>query len=52
MKRRGRRLTRSGKALQEKLNDVVRMVRESEKTVKEAIAKLEKDATLSAVGIS
>lgn len=39
-----------GKVLQEKLNDVVRMVRESGKTVKEAIAKLEKDTALSAVG--
>jgi lon-related putative ATP-dependent protease len=39
-----------GKVLQEKLNDVVRMVRESGKTVKEVIAKLEKDAALSAVG--
>lgn len=39
-----------GKTLQEKLNDVVRLIRESEKKVKEAIAKLEKDAALSAVG--
>ena len=39
-----------GKALQERLNDIVRMVRESERAVKEAIAKLEKDAALSAVG--
>jgi lon-related putative ATP-dependent protease len=39
-----------GKALQEKLNDVVRLVREREKMVKEAIVKLEKDAALSAVG--
>lgn len=39
-----------GKTLQEKLNDVVRIVRESEKLVKEAIAKLEKEAALSAVG--
>ncbi|MEW6214312.1 MAG: ATP-binding protein, partial [Nitrospirota bacterium] len=39
-----------GKALQEKLNDVVRVVRESEKTVKEAIGRLEKEAALSAVG--
>lgn len=39
-----------GKVLQEKLNDIVRLVRESEKTVKEAIGKLEKDAALSAVG--
>ncbi len=45
-----KKIEEMGKALQEKLNDVVRMVRESEKAVKEAIAKLEKDAALSAVG--
>jgi hypothetical protein len=39
-----------GKILQEKLNDAVRVVRETEKTVKEAIRKLEKEAALSAVG--
>jgi lon-related putative ATP-dependent protease len=39
-----------GKELQEKLNDIAREVRESEKNVKELLAKLEKDATLSAVG--
>ncbi|OGW37474.1 MAG: ATP-dependent protease [Nitrospirae bacterium RBG_13_39_12] len=39
-----------GKVLQEKLNDAVRVVREAEKTVKEAIKKLEKEAALSAVG--
>ncbi|MDH5769418.1 MAG: AAA family ATPase, partial [Nitrospirota bacterium] len=39
-----------GKILQEKLNDVVRVVRESEKMVKEANAKLEKEAALAAVG--
>jgi lon-related putative ATP-dependent protease len=39
-----------GKTLQEKLNDVVRIVREGEKMVKEAIAKLEKEAALAAVG--
>ncbi len=39
-----------GKVLQEKLNDVVREVRESEKNVKNALSKLERDATLSAVG--
>jgi lon-related putative ATP-dependent protease len=39
-----------GKGLQEKLNDVVREVRESEKNVKSALSKLERDATLSAVG--
>ena len=39
-----------GKGLQERLNDVVRDVREGEKTVKNALAKLERDAALSAVG--
>lgn len=39
-----------GKTLQEKLNDVVRIARESEKVVKEAIRKLEKEAALAAVG--
>ncbi len=39
-----------GKTLQEKLNDVVRVVRESEKMLKEVIVKLEKEAALSAVG--
>ncbi len=39
-----------GKQLQEKLNDVAREVREAEKNVKELLSKLEKDATLSAVG--
>ena len=39
-----------GKLLQEKLNDVVREVRESEKRVKESLSQLEKDVALSAVG--
>jgi lon-related putative ATP-dependent protease len=39
-----------GKTLQDKLNDMVRLVRESEKMVKEALGKLEKEAALSAVG--
>jgi lon-related putative ATP-dependent protease len=39
-----------GKGLQEKLNDIVREVRESEKSVKNALSKLERDATLAAVG--
>ena len=39
-----------GKTLQEKLNDVVRIGRESEKMVKDALGKLEKEAALSAVG--
>lgn len=45
-----KRIDETGKALQEKLNDVVRMVREAEKMVKEAIGKFEKEAALSAVG--
>jgi lon-related putative ATP-dependent protease len=39
-----------GKQLQEKLNDIAREVRETEKNVKELLSKLEKDAALSAVG--
>ncbi len=45
-----KRIDETGKALQEKLNDVVHMVREAEKMVKEAIGKFEKEAALSAVG--
>lgn len=44
------KLDEMGKLLQEKLNDIGREVRESEKSVKEQLAKLEKEATLSAVG--
>ncbi|MHB8882075.1 MAG: Lon protease family protein [Thermodesulfovibrionales bacterium] len=39
-----------GKGLQERLNDVVREVRELEKGVKKELAALERDAALSAVG--
>jgi lon-related putative ATP-dependent protease len=39
-----------GKGLQEKLNDVVREVREGEKGVKNALSKLEREAALAAVG--
>lgn len=39
-----------GKLLQEKLNDIAREVRESEKRVKEMLSKLEREAALSAVG--
>jgi len=39
-----------GRVLQDKLNDVVRTVRESEKMVKEAMGKLEKEAALASVG--
>jgi lon-related putative ATP-dependent protease len=39
-----------GKGLQERLNDVVREVRETEKAVKKTVSTLERDATLAAVG--
>ncbi|MEC4675546.1 MAG: ATP-binding protein [Nitrospirota bacterium] len=39
-----------GKALQDRLNDVVREVREGEKSVKDRLLKLERDAALTAVG--
>ncbi|MBI5187806.1 MAG: AAA family ATPase [Nitrospirae bacterium] len=39
-----------GKILQEKLNDVVRAVREGEKLVKEMLGKLEREAALASVG--
>lgn len=39
-----------GKGLQEKLNDIVREVREGEKGVKDLLLKLEREAALSAVG--
>jgi lon-related putative ATP-dependent protease len=39
-----------GKALQERLNDVVREVREGEKGLKALLANLEREAALSAVG--
>ena len=39
-----------GKGLQERLNDVVREVREAEKGLKKELSKLERDAALSAVG--
>ncbi|MBE0426608.1 MAG: AAA family ATPase [Nitrospirae bacterium] len=39
-----------GRILQEKLTDIVRLVRENEKEVKEALKKLEKEAALSAIG--
>jgi lon-related putative ATP-dependent protease len=45
-----RKIDEIGKVLQEKLNDVVRLIRENEKAVKEALTKLEKEAALSAVG--
>lgn len=39
-----------GKVLQEKLDDVVRAVREGEKLLKELLSKLEREAALSSVG--
>jgi len=45
-----KRIEEIGKALQEKLDDVVRAVREGEKLLKELLLKLERDAALSAVG--
>ncbi|TAL24226.1 MAG: ATP-dependent protease, partial [Nitrospirae bacterium] len=39
-----------GKTLQEKLDDVVRTLREGEKLVKDLLGKLEREAALSAVG--
>ncbi|MBI5075363.1 MAG: AAA family ATPase [Nitrospirae bacterium] len=39
-----------GKTLQEKLNDVVREVRDAEKNLKVLLAKLEREAALSVVG--
>ncbi len=39
-----------GKELQEKLNDIVRNVKEEEKLVKDRLEKLEKDVALSVVG--
>lgn len=39
-----------GKMLQEKLDDMVRAVREDEKLLKESLSKLEREAALSAVG--
>jgi len=45
-----RKIDEMGRTLQEKLNDAVRSIRESEKMVKEALKKLEKEAALAAVG--
>jgi lon-related putative ATP-dependent protease len=39
-----------GKGLQERLNDIVREVREKEKGVKNMLSKLEREAAMSAVG--
>jgi lon-related putative ATP-dependent protease len=45
-----KKLDEMGRTLQEMLNDSVRSIRESEKMVKEALKKLEKEAALAAVG--
>jgi lon-related putative ATP-dependent protease len=45
-----KKIDETGKGLQEKLNDVVRAMRESEKVVKAAMGRLEKEAALAAVG--
>jgi lon-related putative ATP-dependent protease len=45
-----KRIDEIGRTLQEKLNDAVRMVREGERLVKEAIGNLEKEAALAAIG--
>ncbi len=44
------RIEAIGKQLQEKLDDVTRLVREEEKRVKERLNKLEREAALAAVG--
>jgi lon-related putative ATP-dependent protease len=44
------KIDEAGKTLQEKLNDVVRSIRDTEKMIKEALKKLEKEAALAAVG--
>ena len=45
-----KKIDEMGKLLQEQLNDIVRISRESDKIMKESIAKLEKEAALSGVG--
>lgn len=44
------RLDEIGKELTEKLNDILRQVRENEKMTKDALAKLDRDLGLAAVG--
>ena len=39
-----------GKELQEKLDDVIRIVREEEKKIKDIMKDLERQATLSSIG--
>lgn len=45
------KIDKIGKGLQEKLNDVVREVKDGEKNIKNILSKLEKDAALAAVGL-
>lgn len=45
-----KRIEEIGKQLQEKLDDVIRVIREEEKNAKEKIAQLEREAVLSAIG--
>jgi predicted ATP-dependent protease len=45
-----KRIEDIGKELQEKLDDVLRVIREKEKEVKERMTQLERQATLSSVG--
>ncbi|PNX52152.1 MAG: ATP-dependent protease, partial [Thermoplasmata archaeon M9B2D] len=44
------KIDKIGKELQEKLNDVVRTVREGEKLLKEMLMRLERETALSAIG--
>ncbi len=44
------KLDEAGKRLTERLNDVLRQVRENEKVLKDALAKLDRDLGLAAVG--
>ncbi|RJQ44892.1 MAG: ATP-binding protein [Nitrospiraceae bacterium] len=45
-----KKVERIGRELQEKLDDVIRIVREEEKKIREMMNQLERDATLSSVG--
>ncbi len=45
-----KKIEEMGKRLQERLDDMVRVVRNKEKDVKETLQRIERDATLSAVG--
>ncbi|MBI4688358.1 MAG: AAA family ATPase [Nitrospirae bacterium] len=45
-----KRIEEIGKQLQERLDDVIRIIREEEKNIKERIIRLEREAVLSAIG--